>query len=135
MKDLGVLFDSELSFAFPVRHFPVLQIQLSRKQRRCPNFSCVTWTCKVRKFHTRIESFCKMWTAEDRRVRSFVAFCIYSLRSCDCSDVVYWSTGGGTYSETKWSTITRQRELHYRIHTATAHAIRPSVCRLIGVRN
>jgi len=29
MKDLGVVFDSELSFAFPVRHFPVLQIQLS----------------------------------------------------------------------------------------------------------
>ena len=35
MKDLGLVFDSELSFAFPVRHFPVrhfpvLQIQLSR---------------------------------------------------------------------------------------------------------
>jgi len=46
MKYLGVVLDSELSFAFPVRHFPVrhfpvlqipvLQIQLSRYQRK-PN--------------------------------------------------------------------------------------------------
>ena len=31
MKDLGVVFDSELSFAFPVCHFLVLQIQLSQQ--------------------------------------------------------------------------------------------------------
>jgi len=32
MKDLGVAFDSELSFAFPVRHFPVLQIPVLQIQ-------------------------------------------------------------------------------------------------------
>ena len=40
MKDLGVVFDSELSFAllvryFPVRHFPVLHIPVLQIQLSC----------------------------------------------------------------------------------------------------
>ena len=45
MKDLGVVFDSELSFAFPVRHFPVLQIpvmQIKLSRHDFGNASAIT---------------------------------------------------------------------------------------------